>query len=122
MRIEVEWIDDADSGLTELEAYLRHDPRMDHTPITRGRPIVPPTSLGAAEVLELIGSNLALGVIANALYDFLRHRVRAGGAEKDARLRLTRTDLPDGVRQVEIEYSGSAATVERIVRDALSNE
>ncbi|GLI01049.1 hypothetical protein [Phytohabitans aurantiacus] len=120
MRIEIEWIDDVDGGLAELEAFLRQDPRMDEVPLTRGRPVVAPTSLGVLEVLEVIATDVTLGMVASALYDFLRRHNRAGTAEASTQLRLTRTDLPDEVRHVEIELSGSAATVEQVVRDALT--
>ncbi|MEU4426684.1 hypothetical protein AB0F81_39190 [Actinoplanes sp. NPDC024001] len=117
MRIEAEWIDDVDGGLAELEAFLRQDPRMDDVPVERGRPSVPSTSLGAVEVLEFIATNVSLGVLANVLYDFLRRR--RGGPQ--ARLRLTRTDLPDGTRHVEIDLSGSPEAVEQIVRKELGD-
>ena len=43
MSVEVEWLGDDDTGLAELEAYLRQDPRLDDVEIARGRPVVPPT-------------------------------------------------------------------------------
>ncbi|MCZ7374677.1 hypothetical protein [Micromonospora sp. WMMC250] len=122
MRIEVSWVDEVHEGLSDLERSLGQDPRFDDVPIARGRPVVPRHTLGAAEVLELVATNVGLGIVANALYGYLRQRVRAGLPESNAKLRLTRIDLPDGVRQVDIEYSGPVANVEQIVRDALGDD
>ncbi|MEU8393037.1 hypothetical protein [Micromonospora sp. NPDC048842] len=122
MRLEVSWVNDVDGGLSDLETSLGQDPRFDDVPIARGRPVVPGHTLGASEVLELVATNIGLGIVANALYGYLRQRVRAGLAESHAKLRLTRVDLPDGVRQVDIEYSGPAANVEQIMRDALGDD
>jgi hypothetical protein len=118
VRVEVAWVDDTEGGLAELEEYLRDDPRLDGVLLQRGRPVVPPESLGAAEVLEAIGTNVGLGLVANALYDFLKQRVARGPA---ARLRVTRTDLPDGARQVDLDADGSEEHLRRLFRDLLDD-
>lgn len=121
MLLEVEWVDDtAGIGLEELRSQLRQDPRMDDTRIERGRRPVPQSSLGASEVLEIVATNVGLGLIANALYDYLRQRRRQDGSR--SKFRLRRTDHPDGTRVVEIDIESSALTVEQAVRDTLEHD
>ena len=117
MRVEVAWPDDADGELADLQAFLRQDPRLDDVRLERGRPAVPPGTLGVAEVLEIVATNVGLGLVANALWDYMRTRLRRPGT----RLMLTRTDLPDGTRHTEVDFSGSAEAAEQIVRDALED-
>ncbi|GIH08853.1 hypothetical protein Rhe02_69200 [Rhizocola hellebori] len=118
MRVEVELVDDADEGLAELLAFLQADSRLDDATVQRGQPAVRPGSLGAPEVLEFIATDALLPLAVQALYDFLRGRVR-GGSDK-ARLVLTRTDLPDGTRRVEVEFTGTPEAAVEMVRDALT--
>ncbi|WP_152037836.1 hypothetical protein [Micromonospora sp. B006] len=117
MRVEVAWLDDTEGELAELETYLRQDPRLDDVRLQRGRPTVPAGALGVVEVLEFVASNVSLGLVVNALWDFARGRLR----RQETRLLLTRTDLADRARQVEIDFTGSAEAAERIARDALAD-
>ncbi|PGH44709.1 hypothetical protein COO58_09940 [Micromonospora sp. WMMA1996] len=117
LRVEVAWLDDVEGELAELETYLSRDPRLDDVRLQRGRPAVPPGALGVVEVLEFVASNVSLGLVVNALWDFVRGNLR----RPETRLLLTRTDLADGTRRVEIDFTGSAEAAERIARDALAD-
>src|SRR4051794_9341048 len=114
VQVEVEWVDDLDGGLADLEAYLRQDPRLDDVELRRGRPVAPPETLGVPEILELVATDVSVGLFVHALYDYLRHLLVARAGGKDVRFRLTRTDLPEGARHVELDFTGSADAAERV--------
>ncbi|MFG2106506.1 effector-associated constant component EACC1 [Micromonospora chersina] len=117
MRVVVDVHGD-DDAVARLHSWLWDRPGLAAVEISRGRGEVGPGDLGAAEVLMFMASDVMLPLILNALYDFFRDRRRSRPSERP-RLVITRTDLPDGVRRVELEFEGPAETVVDLARRAL---
>ncbi|GAB3835739.1 hypothetical protein ACFPIJ_33630 [Dactylosporangium cerinum] len=117
MRIEAELVDDVDGGLVELLGALQADPGLEAAEPRRGQTAVRSDELGTAEVVELIATDVLLPMVVQALYDFLSSRVRRGS--ETAKIVVTRTDLPDGERRVEITLDGSSEAAVEVVRRAL---
>lgn len=118
MRVRVEVSGGADDELGQLEQWLHSDRDLDVLEVQRGRAEIGSGELGAAEVLLFVASDVMLPMAVEALYDFVRSRRRVRPAD-NVRLRLTRVDLPDGGRVVELEVDGSAEAAVAMVRDAL---
>lgn len=110
-------VDGHDDAVAELEAWLRAQPDLDEVDLRRGRAPVEPGELGAAEILTFVATSVALPLVLNAIYDFFRSRCRTRPAER-ARVVLTRIDLPNGRRWVELDVDGPADAVVQVVRQA----
>jgi hypothetical protein len=115
MRVVV-GVDGDDDLAGSLESWLRDSPELTDVQISQGRGEVRPGELGAVEVLTFVATNVALPLILTAVYDFFARRRRSRPAER-ARVVVTRTDLPGGARQVQLEFEGPAGEIEGVVRD-----
>jgi hypothetical protein len=107
-----------DDAVTELDASLRSNPALADVRVRRGRAEIRPGQLGAGEVLTFLATDVALPVVLTAIYDFFKARRRSRPAEQ-ARVVLTRTDLPDGTRQTELRLEGPMDAAVAAVQSAL---
>lgn len=102
----------------QLVDSLRRRPELAQIEIARGRVEVRSGQLGATEVLTFVTSNVILPLVLAAIYDFFRDRRRSRPAERP-RVVLTRTDLPDGYRRVELNIEGPQKAVVELARTML---
>jgi hypothetical protein len=118
MQVRVEVYGGADDELGQLERWLRSARTFDQLEVARGRAEIGPGELGAIEVLIFVATDVLLPLAVQGIYDFLRHRRRIRHSD-DIRVRLTRTDLADGRRMVELDVEGTVDATVAMVRDAL---
>lgn len=73
-------------------------------------------ALGAVEVLQFLGENVALPVFLQVLYEYASQRL---GQPKRADLKVhaVRTDLPDGTRRTEIVFEGKAKDIAAALKE-----
>jgi hypothetical protein len=116
MRVVMD-VDGSGGVVTQLHADLRRRPGLAQVDVRRGRAEVGEGELGAGEVLTFLATEVSLPLVLNAVYDFFRDRRRSQRAEQ-VRVRLTRTDLPDGTRTVDFELHGPADAAVSAVRAA----
>lgn len=113
---------DVDGGagdvVSQLDGSLRSDPRLAGVDIQRGRAEVRQGDLGGHDVLTFLATDVMLPLVLSAIYDFFKARLRSRPGER-VRVRLRRTDLPDGTRQTELALDGPGDVVLAAVRQAL---
>ncbi|WP_329096908.1 hypothetical protein OG979_17145 [Actinomadura citrea] len=114
IELEGGWEDE----LQQLADALRDESDLGSTRISRPAPEIAPGQLGAETVLQVIGESVLLPILVQALYDHVirRRRTRSGA---DLRITITRTDLPDGTRRLEISCDGTASEVMEAAREEL---
>ncbi|MFD7111778.1 hypothetical protein ACFWAF_16465 [Streptomyces microflavus] len=62
-------------------------------------------ALGAVEVVQFLGENVALPVVLAALQQYVTERLR-GPRRNGLTFQVVRTDLPDGTRRTELTVEG----------------
>src|SRR4051794_8571902 len=93
-------VDDADeSPIGELRNELIEDPELRSAQIHVVQTLPEPGTLGVAEILEFVGSDVLLPVVISAVYDWFKER-RDRKRNTTLTVTVMRTDLPDGGREV----------------------
>lgn len=115
MRLAFAVADPADESFEELRDELARDPRLRGAQVKARAARPEDGTLGVAEVLEFLGSDVLLPVAIQVVYDWYkerRKRVRA----PELTVVVTMVDHPDGAREVKIEAGGSADDVIKALR------
>ncbi|GAA0479503.1 MULTISPECIES: hypothetical protein [Streptomyces] len=73
-------------------------------------------ALGAVEVLQFLGENVALPIVLQALYDYTAQRLWQP-KRADLKIHAVRTDLPDGTRRTELILEGKAKDVTAALKE-----
>jgi hypothetical protein len=73
-------------------------------------------ALGAVEVLQFLGEDVALPVLLAALQQYVTERLR-GPRRGGLRFEAVRTDLPDGTRRTELTMEGQPKDIATALKE-----
>ncbi|WEH43113.1 hypothetical protein OG233_28345 [Streptomyces sp. NBC_01218] len=102
--------------LGTLERTLKQDLRRQGVRSVRTTTEVEQGALGAVEVLQFLGEDVALPTLLAALQQYVTERLR-GPRRGGLKIEVARTDLPDGTRRSELTVEGQAKDVAAVLKE-----
>lgn len=102
--------------LGTLERAVKDDLRRQGVRTVRTTGEVEQGALGAVEVLQFLGENVALPVVLAALHQYVTDRLR-GPRRGGLKFEVVRTDLPDGTRRTELTMEGEPKDVAAALKE-----
>jgi hypothetical protein len=110
MEIVIEVSGGQDDELARIQDDLHERGGIAGGRVVRSPATIREGTLGVEQILIFAGQNVALPLLVQALYDYLKSRRRTRSAA-NLKMTLARTDLPDGARRVELTLEGAAEDV-----------